>query len=47
MTGSAWLMLIITWTVVTFFTVKFFLAVLRTPPRDEDSTATRSEHPPA
>lgn len=31
MTGSAWLMLGATFTVVTFFTVKFFLKVLRTP----------------
>jgi len=34
MTGSAWLMLIGTWTVIVFFTVRFFLKVVRTPPRD-------------
>lgn len=36
MTRSAWLMLGITWSVVIFFTARFFLKVLRTPPRDED-----------
>jgi hypothetical protein len=34
MTGSAWLMLGVTWSVVIFFTAKFFLKVLRTPPRE-------------
>lgn len=34
MSGSAWLMLGITWSVVIFFTAKFFLKVLRTPPRE-------------
>ena len=34
MTGSAWLMLGITWSVVIFFTARFFLKVLRTPPRE-------------
>ena len=34
MTGTAWLMLGVTWSVVIFFTAKFFLKVLRTPPRD-------------
>jgi hypothetical protein len=34
MTGSAWLMLGVTWGVVIFFTAKFFLMVLRTPPRE-------------
>jgi hypothetical protein len=37
MNGAAWTMLICTWTVVTFFTIKFFLKVLRTPPRSDDS----------
>jgi hypothetical protein len=32
MTTAAWLMLTITWSVIAFFTLKFFLAVLRTPP---------------
>lgn len=36
MTTGAWIMLAVTWTVITFFTVRFFLAVLRTPPRDEE-----------
>lgn len=34
MTGSAWLMLGVTWGVVIFFTVRFFLKVLRTPPQE-------------
>jgi hypothetical protein len=34
MTGTAWLMLGVTWSVVIFFTAKFFLKVLRTPPRE-------------
>jgi hypothetical protein len=31
MTTSAWVMLTATWSVVTYFTVRFFIAVLRTP----------------
>ena len=34
MTATAWVMLLATWTVVTFFTARFFLKVLRTPPRE-------------
>ena len=34
MSGSAWLMLGVTWSVVIFFTAKFFLKVLRTPPKE-------------
>jgi hypothetical protein len=33
MTTSAWIMLGVTWTVVTFFTARFFLKALRSPPR--------------
>ncbi len=36
MTGAAWAMLLVTWTVILFFTIKFFLMVLRTPPPQED-----------
>ena len=36
MTRSAWLMLIVTWGVVIFFTARFFIKVVRTPPRDGD-----------
>jgi hypothetical protein len=36
MTGTAWLMLGITWAVVFFFTGRFFLKVLRTPRRPDD-----------
>jgi hypothetical protein len=35
MTASAWTMLAVTWAVIAFFTLKFFLAVLRTPPKDD------------
>lgn len=33
MTGGAWGMLIVTWSVIIFFTARFFWMVLRTPPR--------------
>ena len=36
MTRNAWLMLIVTWSVVIFFTARFFIAVVRTPPREDD-----------
>lgn len=36
MTRNAWLMLIVTWGVVIYFTARFFLKVLRTPPKDEE-----------
>jgi hypothetical protein len=36
MTRSAWIMLIATWSVVIFFTAKFFLSVVRTPPKDDE-----------
>jgi hypothetical protein len=35
MTAAAWTMLVITWGVIAFFTLKFFIAVLRTPPRGD------------
>lgn len=35
MTTAAWTMLIITWSVIIFFTGKFFWKVLTTPPRDD------------
>ena len=35
LTAAAWVMMLLTWSVILFFTVKFFLMVLRTPPRDE------------
>jgi hypothetical protein len=34
MTTPAWVMLVTTWSVIIFFTVRFFLAVLRTPPAE-------------
>ncbi len=36
MTTSAWIMLGITWSVIIFFTTKFFFKVLRTPIREDD-----------
>jgi hypothetical protein len=35
MTDAAWAMLLITWSVVIFFTGKFFWKVLTTPTRSE------------
>jgi len=35
MTTNAWIMLGVTWTVVVFFTARFFMKILKTPPRDE------------
>lgn len=36
MTTNAWIMLGITWSVVIFFTAKFFIKVLKTPIRPDD-----------
>lgn len=36
MTAEAWVTLILTWAVITYFTARFFLKVLRTPPRGEE-----------
>ena len=36
MTMTAWFMLGITWSVVIFFTAKFFLMVLKTPITKDD-----------
>ncbi len=36
MTRTAWIMLAATWTVVVLFAARFFLKVLRTPPREDD-----------
>ena len=33
MTAGAWVMLVATWTIVIYFTVKFFLMVLKKPPQ--------------
>ena len=35
MTGAAWAMLIVTWSVIIFFTAKFFILVLKTPAPQE------------
>jgi hypothetical protein len=40
MTAAAWTMLIVTWTVITFFTLKFFWMVLKNPhPEELDDTS--------
>ena len=36
MTTGAWLMLVVSWTVILWFTGRFFIAVLRTPDRSDD-----------
>ena len=33
MTTGAWVMLLATWTIVIYFTVKFFAMVLKKPPQ--------------
>ena len=39
MTGAAWVMMLVTWAVITFFTGRFFWMVLTTPhPEDLDDT---------
>lgn len=38
MTTAAWAMLAVTWTVIGFFTARFFIAVLRTPVRPDRET---------
>ena len=36
MTGSAWIMMLVTWAIVCFFTGKFFLMVLKKPQGTDD-----------
>ncbi|MGH9457072.1 MAG: hypothetical protein ACRD2J_05465 [Thermoanaerobaculia bacterium] len=36
MTGEAWVMLLVTWAVVTFFMVRFFYRVVKTPVAREE-----------
>jgi hypothetical protein len=36
MTTAAWIMMLITWAVIFFFTGKFFWMVLTIPPRPDD-----------
>ena len=35
MTRAAWIMMLITWAVITYFAGRFFWMVLKTPPKDE------------
>jgi len=35
MTTGAWVMLGVTWSVIAFFTLTFFVAVLRSPSRED------------
>ena len=48
MTTSAWVMLILTWTVIVFFSARFLLAVLRKPgsASGEAASASKSEGEP-
>jgi hypothetical protein len=41
MTAQAWLMLVVTWAIIIFFTVRFFLKVLMTPPSPEHEAQAR------
>jgi hypothetical protein len=34
--GTAWTMMLVTWAVICFYAGKFFLKVLRTPPKPDD-----------
>lgn len=36
MTIAAWIFMLCTWAVIIYFCGKFFLKVLRTPPRQEE-----------
>ena len=36
MTTTAWVMMLTTWTVITFFTVRLFWLVLKTPNRNDN-----------
>lgn len=38
MTVTAWITLGITWSVITFFTVYFFIKVLKSPPENDDES---------
>lgn len=37
MTTKAWVTLSITWSIITFYAVYFFIKVLRNPPPDDDA----------
>lgn len=41
MTGQAWLMLAVTWSVILYFTVRYFVSVLMTPVRPEREAQAR------
>ena len=36
MSASAWIMFLVTCGIIVYFTLRFFLKVLRTPPRHDD-----------
>jgi len=44
MTPAAWIMLIITWSIIVYFTAKFFWKVLKTPQRSENQRNKIEEH---
>jgi len=35
MNGTALTFMLVTWSVIAFFTLKFFIKVVRTPPRED------------
>ena len=41
MTGQAWLMMAVTWTIIILFTGRFFWGVFKTPIRPELKAQTR------
>lgn len=42
MTGQAWLMLAVTWTIIILFTGRFFWRVFKTPINPEREAQTRN-----
>jgi hypothetical protein len=43
MTQTAWVMMLASWAVILFFTTRFFVKVLRTPPHPEDGESSGYE----
>ena len=37
MTTGAWIMLVPTWGVITYYTIKYFFMVLRSPMKEEEA----------
>ncbi|MBI5549352.1 MAG: hypothetical protein HY901_36160 [Deltaproteobacteria bacterium] len=47
MTTAAWITMLATCTVITFFTAKYFWMVVRAPPRQEDPEGEGAPAPPS